>query len=482
MNSSRRIVFLFVILLCCAIFAAASESGKIPITTTSEKAKSDYLKGRDFAEKLRVQDSHQYFQSAVKTDPNFAVAYLNLAFAEPNGRAFNEDLNKAVALSDKASKGEQLWILAVQAGANGLPSKQGEYFQNLVAAYPNDERAHNLLGTYYFGLQQYDNAIGEYEKAVNINPEFTPAYNLLGYAYRFQEQFDKSEKAFRKYIELIPNDPNPYDSFAELLMKVGRYDESIQNYQKALDLDSHFVNSYVGIATNLDFKGDHQDARKELQKLLDVARNDGERRTALLAMTVSYVSEGDHQQALQQLNQQLELAKKMNDPAGAAGDLNNMGIILLESGKTKEAKAKFEEALQTVNGSNQSAEQKKIAARNHLFLSSLAASQNGDFATAESNRVELQKQAEAEKNQFWTWLSHELEGRIALQKKDYDKAIAELNKANLQDPYNIYRLAVAYRAKNDEKNAKLMFQRVVNFNGLSNLNYAIVRDKAKQAI
>jgi tetratricopeptide (TPR) repeat protein len=482
MNASKWIIFLFLIFLCSAMFAAASENGKIPITTSSEKAKSDFLKGRDLAEKLRIQDSVQYFQNAIKADPNFALAHLNLAFAQPNGRLFIEDVNKAVTLSDKASQGEKLWILGFQAGANGLPSKQGEYYENLAATYPNDERAHNLLGTYYFGLQQYDKAIQQYEKAVSINQDFTPAYNLLGYSYRFKEQFDKSEQAFRKYIDLIPNDPNPYDSYAELLMKTGRYDESIENYKKALQLDSNFVNSYVGISDNLNFKGDFQNARAELDKMLKVARTDGERRTAIFAKAVSYLNEGNHQSALQELDKQLALAKKMNDPAGIGGDLNTIGLVLLEKNQIKEAQSKFDDALKAVTSSNQSAEIKRIAERTHFYVSAQAALQSGDLKAAEWNQAELQKQAAAEKNNFAINLAHELAGRIAFQKKDYDGAIKELNQSNLQDPYNLYRLGLAYRAKNDEKNAQSMFQKAANFNGLNNLNYAFVRDKAKQAL
>ena len=338
------------------------------------------------------------------------------------------------------------------------------------------------MGTYYFGLQQYDKAIQQYEKAVSINHDFTPAYNLLGYSYRFKGQFDKSEQAFRKYIELIPNDPNPYDSFAELLMKTGRYDESIENYKKALKLDTNFVNSYVGISDNLNFKGDYQNARAELDKLLQVARNDGERRTAIFAKAVSYLNEGNHQAALQELDKQLALAKKMNDPAGINGDLNTMGLVLLEKNQTKEAQSKFDEGLKAINSSNQSAEIKRVAERTHFYLSSQAALQSGDLKAAEWNQAELQKQATAEKNTFATSLAHELAGRIAFQKKDYDAAIKELNQSNLQDPYNLYRLGLVYRAKNDEKNAQSMFQKSANFNGLNNLNYAFVRDKAKQAL
>ena len=56
--------------------------------------------------------------------------------------------------------------------------KQREYYKKLVATYPNDERVRNLLGTYYFGQQEYELAIEQYEKAIAIAPDFTPPYNL----------------------------------------------------------------------------------------------------------------------------------------------------------------------------------------------------------------------------------------------------------------------------------------------------------------
>ena len=78
--------------------------------------------------------------------------------------------------------------------------------------FPDDERAHNLLGNAYFGRQDYEKAIAAFTKATAISPSFSQPYNQLGYAYRFQDRYTESENAFKKYVELIPNDPNPYDS------------------------------------------------------------------------------------------------------------------------------------------------------------------------------------------------------------------------------------------------------------------------------
>ena len=482
MNLVVRILYSIFLLITLAAFGfPADQSGKMPVTTTSEQARSEYLKGLDLADKLRFQDSSSYFRKATQEDPKFALAYLNLAFTEPSADAFLKDLNQAVALSDKVSEAERLWILSSDAAAKGQPNKQGEYLEKLVAAYPKDERAHNLLAVYYFGLQQFDKAIQEFQKAVTINPDFSPSYNLLGYSYRFLEQYDKSEQAFRKYIQLIPNDPNPYDSYAELLMRIGRYDDSIVNYRKALEQDPHFVNSYVGIATNLTFKGKYVEARQELQKLYDLARTDGERRTALLGMTISYADEGNWQKALEEQEQMLALAKKMNDPVGMSGDYNTIGTILLECNRAKEAQSKFDQAAKSTAEANVSPEVKKIAERNHIFFSAKAALALNDVKTAQADAAEFQKQAEAEKNRFLIWLAHELNGTIALAQKNYDAAIHELEQSNQQDPYNTYRLGLAYHGKGDMAKAKEYFDRTAAFNGLNSLNYTFVRVRARQS-
>src|SRR5581483_7512028 len=227
--------------------ASASDGGKIPITTKSEEARNEFLQGRALAEKLLAQDSLAHFDRAIALDSDFAFAELSRAHASPTAKEFFEHQQKAVGLADKASEGEKLLILANQAGANGDPTKQKEYLDKLVSEYPNDERAHFNLGGYYFGQQEFAQAIEEYKKATQLAPDYSPAYNILGYAYRQQGDFNSAEQAFKKYIELIPNDPNPYDSYGELLLKMGKFDESIAQYRKALSVDSHFVPSHFGI-------------------------------------------------------------------------------------------------------------------------------------------------------------------------------------------------------------------------------------------
>ena len=142
--------------------AEPTAAGKIPVTTASDEARKAFLQGRDLNEKLLVQDSIQHFDKAISLDPNFAWAELSRANVSPTGKEFFEHLKKAVSIADKASNGEKLLILGTEAGANGNAAKQKELFDQLVAAYPNDERANFALAGYYFGQQEMPKAIQYY--------------------------------------------------------------------------------------------------------------------------------------------------------------------------------------------------------------------------------------------------------------------------------------------------------------------------------
>ena len=460
----------------------AEKTGKIPVTTSSEEARKEFLAGRDLSEKLKITDSIQHFDKAISLDPNFALAHLNRANVSPTGKEFFDHLHHAVSLADKASDGERMLIQSAEAGANGNPTKQKEILDKLVAAYPNDERAHFNLGGYYFGQQDYANAITHYKHATEIAPDYSTAFNILGYAYRQNEAYTDAENAFKKYIELIPNDPNPYDSYAELLLKMGRFDEAITQYNKALAIDPNFVNSYFGIAAALTYKGKASDAKAELEKITQKARSDGERRTALFGQMVVAADSGKWDEALADVEKQYALGQKGNDVPAMAGDLQLKGNILLEMGRADDAKQAYDQALKTTNDSSLSKEIKDNTALFHHYNLARVAIAKKDLATAKTETDTFRKGAEAAKNPNQVKQAHELAGRIALEEKNWDAAVTELAQANQQNPDVLYLLGHAYHGKGDTAKAKESFTKAAKFNSLPQLNYAFIRSKAEKAL
>jgi tetratricopeptide (TPR) repeat protein len=496
--SRLRLVGPLTLLFCAAAFSGcqpvepnkptsssgteSAKTGKIAVTTSSEEARKEYLAGRDLQEKLRITDSIQHYDKAISLDPNFALAELNRANVSPTAKEFFDHLKKAVTLASKASDGERMLIEAADAGANANPTKQKEILEKLVAAYPNDERAHFNLGGYYFGQQDYTQAIHHYKKATEIAPDYSTAFNILGYAYRQNEAYSDAENAFKKYIELIPNDPNPYDSYAELLLKMGRFDEAITQYNKALAIDANFINSHFGIAAALAYQGKASDAQAELQKITNKARSDGERRTALFGQMVVAADTGKLDQALSEVDKQYELGQKTNDIPAMAGDLQLKGNVLLEMGRYDEARKAYEDALRMTNDSSLSQEIKDNTALFHHYNLARVAIAKKDLAAAKTETEAFRKGSEAAKNQNQLKQAHELAGRIALEEKNYDAAITELTAANQQNPDVLYLLGETYRGKGDFAKAKESFTKAAKFNSLPQLNYAFVRTKAEKAL
>ena len=461
---------------------ATAKTGKISVTTSSEEARKAFLAGRDLSEKLRITDSISHYDKAISLDPNFALAELNRAQVSPTAKEFFDHLKKAVALADKASDGERMLIQAAEEGANANPTKQKEILEKLVAAYPNDERAHFTLGTYHFGQQEFPQAITHYKRATELAPNYSTAFNILGYAYRQNGDYSDAENAFKKYIELIPNDPNPYDSYAELLLKMGRFDEAITQYNKALDIDPNFLNSHFGIAAALAYQGKASDAQAELQKMTQKARTDGERRTALFGQMIVALDSGKFDQALAEVEKQYALGEKTNDPAAMTGDLQLRGNILLATGKFDDARKAYEQALKITTDSNLSQQIKDNAALFYHYNLARVAVAKKDLATAKTETETFRKGAEAAKNPNQVKQAHELAGRIALEEKNYDAAIAELAQANQQNPEVLYLLGQAYQGKGDAAKAKDSFTKAAKFNSLPQLNYALVRSKAEKAL
>ena len=452
---------------------------RVPVTTSSDAAKAEYVQGRTLFDNLQITDANTHFKKAVELDPNFALAELAIANTSPTGTEFFEHLNKAVALADKVSNGEKLLILAAQAGANGDFKGQKADLDQLLAAYPNDERVLFAVGTFEFGQNQIPAAIDHFKKATEINPQYPAAFNLLGYSYRQNVDYPAAEKAFQRYVELIPKDPNPYDSYAELLLKMGRFDESIAQYRKALEIDPNFINAYQGIAMALLYQGKPDQAAAELSNIPKKARTDGERRTGLFALTVLHIDTGKLEKALDDAQAQYDLGVKTNDVGAMAFDKGMMGTILLGMGKPDQAKKEYEAGAALVQASNLSQDIKNNSQLVlHYNLARVAAAKK-DFATAKKEADAFRAGAQTSKNPNQLQNAHELDGIIALAEKNWDTAITELGLANPQNPQDMYRLCVAFEGKGDAAKAAEYCRKAADFNSLPNQNYAWVRVKAK---
>ena len=173
------------------------------------------------------------------------------------------------------------------------------------------------------------------------------------------------------------------------------------------------------------------------------------------------------------------LAKGSEDNASMAQDLINIGNILFEQKKFDDAFKKYEESINIIRKSDLSDEIKTNGESLFLYNQARIACKKRDCKKAKTLLEQYTNEAMKINSRFLLWLSHSLAGIIALGEKDYDKALGEFGRSNLQNPYNLYRIAQAYEAKGDKIKAQEFLQKAANHNTLNSLDYAFIRRKAQ---
>ncbi|MFH0985414.1 MAG: tetratricopeptide repeat protein [Candidatus Omnitrophota bacterium] len=90
-----------------------------------------------------------------------------------------------------------------------LPTKFSEMARQNQILVKETGDMHFNLGVFYAGEMNYDRALEEFKKAVEINPNDAKAHYNLGYIYAEQRQDrKKAESHFRIYLGLTPDDPH----------------------------------------------------------------------------------------------------------------------------------------------------------------------------------------------------------------------------------------------------------------------------------
>jgi tetratricopeptide (TPR) repeat protein len=245
-------IIILVLLILVGCEGAGPGSNEVPITTSNDEALQFYLDGRDLSEKVKGPQAAELYDKAIASDPDFAMAYLSRAFSGGGYDVYRKNFAKAVELIDKVSPGEKHLILYYQAGADNDDAKQTAELDTLLNMYPEDKRIQTLAGNYYRFEQNNEKALGHFNRAVELDPDYAFGYNLLGYMHIAMGNFEEAEAAFKKYISLTPDEANPYDSYAEFLLNQGRFEESLDQYKKALEVDPEFNFAYYGIGNSYD--------------------------------------------------------------------------------------------------------------------------------------------------------------------------------------------------------------------------------------
>jgi len=170
----------------------------------------------------------------------------------------------------------------------------------MIERYPDEKEAYLTMGYIYrFKLNRNQEAVGYFNKAIEIDPLYKVVYNLLAYTYDEIGDFEKSIWAINKYISLVPDEANPYDSRGEIYANNGKIEQAIESFKKAEQIKPGF--SLDNLGHMYLFKREYAKAESCYKKLASSSeKNTRSMGRTYLAFIPIY--EGKFQEALKVLN------------------------------------------------------------------------------------------------------------------------------------------------------------------------------------
>jgi tetratricopeptide (TPR) repeat protein len=143
-----------------------------------------------------------------------------------------------------------------------------EYFEKVVAKFPESAEAFYNLGVSELRAGKMDQAIAALEKTVQLKPDLTEAYFALGECYFNKGESDQAIRMFSKTLDLKGQDSKSYYNLGIVYYKLNRVDEAISSFEKSIDLDPTFSSAYYQGGIAHIKKGDLKKALQYLEQFL----------------------------------------------------------------------------------------------------------------------------------------------------------------------------------------------------------------------
>lgn len=139
---------------------------------------------------------------------------------------------------------------------------------------PNHAEARTLLGWIYSEVHHDPaSAIGEYEKVIELRPQFPEAYNNLGVALKKKGDFDRAIESFSRALELRGDYSEALSNRGWVYVQQERWREARKDFERALEINPRDEGALFGLSQVLREMRDYAGARKALSRLIAQSPN-----------------------------------------------------------------------------------------------------------------------------------------------------------------------------------------------------------------
>ena len=224
----------------------------------------------------KLKQSEQLYQRAIELDPNFALALARYSQLES-------------------------WMVRTHDASSDHREKARTLAERALQLQPDLPEAHLALGSsYYYGDNNYEAALKEFEIAQRALPNESEVYLAIGAIQRRQGKWAESTANLEKAVSLNPKDSWPLQNLAFNYQMLRNFDAANKTIDRALQIDPQGI-SLWGIKAKLAIgeKGDLSVGEKLLEKAKSFPMSSEERLMMIGGQANLLLAQRKYQEVLQ---------------------------------------------------------------------------------------------------------------------------------------------------------------------------------------
>ena len=285
--------------------------------TENIRAYQTYLKGR-YCWSRRTEESLKkgidYFQQAIREDPNYALAYVGLADSYnllgwysvlPSKEVFpkaKEAASKALEIDDRLPEAHASMAYAMFLYDWEYLAAEKE-FKRAVQLRPGYGTARHWHAELLIATGRTDEAIDEAKRALETDLLSLIINALVGWVFYHARQYDQAIKHHRETLEMDADFVPSHLFLGQAFEQVGRFEEAIAEFQKAIRLSGGSTQIVAALGHAYAVSGNRNGAIRILEELEQLSK---QRYVTPLDIAFVYAGLNQRDQAIEWLEKAYE--------------------------------------------------------------------------------------------------------------------------------------------------------------------------------
>jgi tetratricopeptide (TPR) repeat protein len=213
------------------------------LAVTTDNAKAEIRLADEFVRQGRLADAIPYYHRALAFAPNVNASY-------------DAHLNLGVALLRQDKFDEAM-----------------AQFQRALELVPDSYDAHLDLGIALTGQKRFDESIQQLRRAIDIDPLRVSAHGALAYTLRLDGKIDQAIAELERAVRLDPRNIAAQNELGWTLFTQGKSGEAIPHFEAALAVDPNSLWTHVNLAHALAARGRIDEAVAHYRQALQIDPN-----------------------------------------------------------------------------------------------------------------------------------------------------------------------------------------------------------------